>query len=268
MRRVRCCAVALGAAAGVVASLALPAHADDDGRRASGWGTESGGAVGVVAPVGPTGGGGGGPSCSYTPWLSDVDEEFLTGPVPPVGTSYYAVRDCDGQVDVVLIPNAPPVVPAIELARQALAEVATPGCAMRTSPAPDVTVVQIETWLWLDCAWQPISATAGVPGLSATVTATPGDVVWDMGDGEQATCGGPGVVWDPTIPAEDQSTYCSHAYRRSSSGRPDGTYTVTATVSWSVSWSATNGEGGSLPAVSRSSSMPIRVGEVQALSTQ
>lgn len=259
-------ACAVGVAGAVIAGLALPAHASDDDRTATGWGTQSGGGVAVAAPVTPGGGGGGGATCSYTPWLSDVDEE--PGPAPPVGTSYYAIRDCDGQVDVVLIPNAPPAVSAIELARQAFAEVATPGCSMRTSPRPDVVVVQIETWLWLECPWVPISATAGVPGLSATVTATPGDVIWDMGDGAQATCEGPGVVWDPTIAVEEQSTYCSYEYRRSSSGEPNGAYTVTATVSWSVSWSASSGEGGSLPTVSRSSSTPIRVGEVQALSTQ
>ncbi|MGH9014018.1 MAG: hypothetical protein ACRDZ1_08810 [Acidimicrobiia bacterium] len=189
------------------------------------------------------------------------------GPQSPEG--YWAVRECGSEIDVFWVSTAArPAVPARVLAQRAVKEVVTPACAVRTSPSPHVAVVTIETWLWVECPWQPLSASAEVPGLSATVTVTPGDVVWDLGDGEQVTCRGPGVAWDPAVRGEDQSTYCSYAYRRSSSGEPNEAYTLTATLSWSVSWSASNGEGGTLPAVSRSSSIPIRVGEVQAISTQ
>ncbi len=257
------------AIAGAMAFLGPPGKADTGGGSASGWGNETGGGVTVGVPeqrqnVGGGGGGEGGPRCSYSPWISDSVE---VQPVPPTGVGYYAIRDCDGQIDVVFVPNAPaPAVSAVDLAQQAANELTVSECTVAVAPPSDRLIVRLPTWLWLEgCAWAPLSATASVPLLSATVTAAPTGVVWDLGEGTRLACAGPGVAWRADVPAEVQSTYCSHAYARSSAGQPGDAYTVTATVRWELSWSASNGEGGGLSPVLPSSSATVRVGEVQAI---
>ena len=108
-------------------------------------------------------------------------------------------------------------------------------------------LVGVRTWLWVDPAdWQPMSATATIVGLSATVTAQPTKVIWTMGDGSMVICNGPGTPYKPTVPDREQSSSCSYTYQH------DGTYTVRATIVWTVSWTATNGQGGTLPNVQRS----------------
>jgi hypothetical protein len=106
-----------------------------------------------------------------------------------------------------------------------------------------------------------MSATASIPGLAATVTAQPTQTVWDMGDGTTVSCSGPGTPYDPQRPDADQSTDCAHVYQH------DGTYTVTATIVWTVSWSATNGAGGSLGTVQRSTQFTLSVEQRQAVIT-
>ncbi|MGH9027227.1 MAG: hypothetical protein ACRDWD_14095 [Acidimicrobiia bacterium] len=184
----------------------------------------------------------------------------------PPGGGYWAIRICGDAVDVVWVPAAQPLISARELAERAAGEVGVAECGIGTAPPADHVVVRFATWLWLEgCAWAPRSRTAAIPGLSATVTVSPVEVHWEMGDGSVMRCAGPGVRWNPEVPAEAQSTDCSYVYRRSSSDQPEQSYLVTATVGWEVSWSASNGEGGTLPAVLASSSSAVRVGEVQTI---
>jgi hypothetical protein len=149
------------------------------------------------------------------------------------------------------------------LANQALKEL--PLLYPRPRMAPPTTVKQvvgIRTWMWVDPAdWHSLSATAQVPGLAATVTATPTKTIWDMGDGSTVTCNGPGTVYDPTKPDAQQRSDCSHTYQH------DGTYNVRATIVWSVSWTATNGAGGNLGLVQRSTQFTITVEQRQAIIT-
>ncbi len=103
-------------------------------------------------------------------------------------------------------------------------------------PIGSPQLVGFPTWLWIDpAAWGTFDATATVPGLTVTVTATPKQVEWDMGDGNHVTCDGPGTPWvEGTSAAAD--TDCEYTYQFTSADQPGGTYTVTATVTWAVTW--------------------------------
>jgi hypothetical protein len=121
-------------------------------------------------------------------------------------------------------------------------------------------LVGVRTWLWIDPAqWQPQSATAAVPGLSATVTAQPTTVQWDMGDGTTLTCDGPGVAYDPGRPDGDQHSDCSHVFEH------DGTHDVRATIEWQVRWTASDGSSGALPDVTRATQFPLQAEQRQAV---
>jgi len=134
---------------------------------------------------------------------------------------------------------------------------------------PDLSVDQIagiETWLWVDPDdWQPVTATASVPpigpfpGLTVTATAQPVQVIWDMGDGTEVVCDGPGTPYDVDRPAADQSTDCSHVYQRF------GRYEASAIMVWQVSWSSSDGDGGTLANIARTTTFDIGVAERQAV---
>ena len=100
------------------------------------------------------------------------------------------------------------------------------------------------------------------------VTATPREVVWDMGDGTAVRCGGPGTPFNSGVHvAGEESPDCGHTYRASSKRR-GGSDTVTARWDWSVAWSSTSGEGEEMDPLETSSSVQARVVEVHSLVTQ
>jgi hypothetical protein len=143
------------------------------------------------------------------------------------------------------------------LARQAFAafKVAAPKPVL----SPATAVVNYATWLWLQGGWASRSATASVPGLSATVTAAPMKVLWNMGDGGQISCNGPGIPWSNADP--NASTDCSYTYRTA------GSFTATVTVNYGASWSASDGTAGQLGAVNGQATFPVQVDEIQAVNT-
>lgn len=154
-----------------------------------------------------------------------------------------------------------PTVTGADLSARARSELDVRFPEPRTNPdAGHRQLVGIDTWLWIDpAAWQPRSATASIPGLSATVTAQPTHVVWDMGDGTVVTCDGPGTPYDTSRPAAAQSTDCSHLYQHR------GIHDASATIHWSVTWTATDGDGGTLADVARTTRFTMHVAERQAV---
>ena len=154
-----------------------------------------------------------------------------------------------------------------DVAEEALSQLVLPTPEIRTSPPPADLVVNFPTVIWAEpAAWTSHSATAAVSGVSAIVAATPRRISLEMGDGKRVVCQGPGTPYDPDKDEKDQDFSCSHRYSRSSAGLPGSVYIVTATVHWSVTWSAAGAPGGGdLGTVSRSTTFPVRVAEIQGV---
>jgi hypothetical protein len=173
----------------------------------------------------------------------------------PAGEVVYAA--------IVIYQPGTTLVDDLTLARQAYRELPLLYPDPHTSPPFNTPqLVGLPTWLWIDEAqWQPQSATAAVLGLSATATARPTKVIWDLGDGTTVTCDGPGTPYDTSRPPEGQRTDCSHVYQQS------GAYDVTATIVWEVSWSSSTGNGGVLAPLQRGTGFPLAVEQRQAVIT-
>lgn len=125
--------------------------------------------------------------------------------------------------------------------------------------------VNVPTWLWVD-NWEPQSRTASAGGVTATVTAAPVEQRWTFGSlAERVVCQDAGTPYDLGRPAGEQSTDCSYTFRHSSAGQPGSAYPVTATIVWHVTWSSNIGASGDLGFVSRTTTIPTRVAEHQAL---
>ncbi len=139
--------------------------------------------------------------------------------------------------------------------------------AIRTSPEESGRLyVQIPT-LWIDSSWwQFYTATAQAGRVWSTVTARPVSVTWGTGDGGSEVCRGPGVAWSPGV--DEDASNCTHTYRRSSASADGGTFDLSATVRLEITWTSNAPFGGTLPAITRTSTLDVEVGEIQAIGTR
>jgi hypothetical protein len=158
-------------------------------------------------------------------------------------------------------------------AAQAAASIVLPAPSMELNPAA-FGVVNMATWLAIDPAvWHAYQASATADGVSATAVATPETVTWSMGDGGEVDCSGPGIIYNPALADDAQSTSCSYTYEQSSEGQPsddadpnDGAFLVTATIHWKVTWTAIGAPGGgTLPPLQTTSGRSLRVEQVESV---
>ena len=181
----------------------------------------------------------------------------------PIGTGGGIVWLPAGAAAAIALPPPPAV-----LALQATNRLSLPTLAIEASPATNADqLVGLPTWVWVSpSAWQPVSATASVPGESVTAVATPTSVTWNFGDGTSMVCQGPGTPYAPTSNPSAPSPTCGHTYAQSSAGQPNDSYGVTATVAWSVNWTG-GGQSGTEPALQQNLAAAFRVAESQAINT-
>lgn len=160
--------------------------------------------------------------------------------------------------------NGPPN--AAVLAQAAVKALRLPTPVIRTNPpASTPLLVTVPVWLWLDSAsWGARTATASVPGMSVTATATPTRVVWSPGDGASVTCTGPGTAWTAGDDPRAASPTCGHTYSRSSAGAPGNQFTLSATVTWHVTWVG-GGQNGAVPDMQTTTTVAVAVGESQTV---
>lgn len=257
----------------VVATTAKPSAADNlTGGGADAYIDEGGTPTAEAREVDRGRGSRGSSSGSNCHWRVVIEDDTAFAVYETDGSRQYSETGrwleqvCDGR-PIQVVPESAPADPR-DLAVSAREAVPIPAPPLNTSPSANGELYpQMKTWLWLDEAWwREYSATASAGAVSSTVTARPVRAEWTMGDGGRTVCAGPGVAWRRGMGEDD--TYCSYTYRRSSAGEEGGTFTLTVTVYFEVAWTSNVGAGGSLGAVTRSASIPVRVGEIQAVNTR
>lgn len=222
-----------------------------------------------------TNGGGSGPACTYpilTNGKATAELEQQTPHEP--GSGSWHLKYCDGNyMGAVWFgnggtgPGAPPVDPAA-LAQEAKNRLPVPTPTITMTPPPDKVLVNANTFLSIDSSqWGQRSATASAGGVTSTVVGVPAKVVWDMGDGQQVTCTGPGTPFNRNVDYFDQQPDCGYVYKRSSAGYPNDAVSVTATLYYHATWSASGAPGGGdLGLISRTSApVSVRVNEIQTV---
>jgi hypothetical protein len=162
-------------------------------------------------------------------------------------------------------PAGMPPSPA-EMARRAVDSMTLLGPQITMAPRLGSTgLVGLPVWMWATISqtrWGPNTATAAVPGISVTATATTSKVVWNMGDGHRVTCTSPGTAYTREKGGAMSPT-CGYRYLHSSADQPGEAYQVTATATWLVRW-AGGGQSGTIT-VTRASTAAVRIGELQVL---
>ncbi|WP_147268122.1 hypothetical protein [Spongiactinospora rosea] len=97
------------------------------------------------------------------------------------------------------------------------------------------------------------------------MTATPRRLQITPGRGLAAFgCTGPGTAYDPGKPAAGQRSACSHTYRRPSAAHSGG-FRVRAAVVWTATWRGSDGSGGPLEPITRSTSFGLEIIEGHSL---
>ena len=260
--------------------------ADGVGQNTSAGGSASGGQITVVAAsggsasssgaAGGVGGSNDGSSgepnpyqCSYT--VVDPAQQQFLGPGGPT-TGEWVIYACPGTAVAGDLPlewlptaeaQAAAPVNVAALGQQAVSRLGLGAPAIEMAPPSGFPqLVNVPTWLWINPgAWQTLTATASAGTVTATATAAPVKVLWDMGDGDQVTCAGPGTPYSAANP--NATTNCSYTWTQAGSDQ------VTATVYWSVTWTAVGAPGGgNLGAqAGPASQVPVTVTESQAINT-
>ena len=273
-------------AAWVLSGATSAGAADLGGQNTSAGGSASGGQITVVAATGGSaassglaggkGGSNGGSSgepnpylCSYT--AADPAEQQFLGPGGPT-PGEWVIYACPGTAVAGVLPlewlptaeaQAAAPVNVAALGQQAVSRLGLGAPAIEMAPPSGFPqLVNVPTWLWINPgAWQTLTATASAGTVTATATAAPVKVVWDMGDGDQVTCAGPGTPYSAADP--NASTDCAYTWTQAGSDQ------VTATVYWSVTWTAVGAPGGgNLGAqAGPASQVPVTVTESQAINT-
>ena len=256
----------------------------------AGAGGQSGGGTGTPGGGSSTSGGGSTqPQCpDFVPYSVAFPGGGDGGPPPPGATvpgGWYVDLCAMGSVQGMStgvqwfatgqVPGTPPPDPAT-VGAQAASELRLPGPSLAESPTGR-GYVNLAEWLWIGSSiWHPFTTTAQACTAggctTAMATATPAYVTWSTGDGATLTCNGPGAVYNPALPANSQTTACSHTYTQTSAGQPapdgnpaDGAFTVTATVTWTVQWSGPDGSAGPLPSLTTQAQTSLQVAQIESV---
>lgn len=141
-----------------------------------------------------------------------------------------------------------------------------PAPRVRTAPPRrNAGLVGLPEWFWVT-NWRSLGGRASAGEVWAEVNAVPQRLTIEPGDRRHLViCPGPGTAYDPSKPAVSQRTNCSYTYARSSANQPGGTFRVRVTVTWGGTWRGSDGSGGALPPLTRSTDFPLRVAEAQGL---
>jgi hypothetical protein len=154
-------------------------------------------------------------------------------------------------------PPPPPPTDVVAAQAASTLQLALPEVAT-APPQGGVQLAGVDVWFWVTNN-RPAQATATVPGLSATVTATPTATHLAFADGTRVDCAGGGTPYDRARPGRQQHSTCTRVFR------DRGTQRVDVTVDWAITWTASTGEAGILPAVGRTTTLVLPVQEGQAV---
>ncbi|NTW40584.1 MAG: hypothetical protein HGA44_11980 [Cellulomonadaceae bacterium] len=170
-------------------------------------------------------------------------------------------------------PAVEAVVDPAVLAQVASDAMDLPTGTIRWNPSLDgsgATVVNMDTWVWVEDAPTTVSVRAEIPGTWAQVDAVLSGLDLTAPGADDAHCPDTGIPWVQGA----GSTTCKINFYRSSAnqtvkaGQSWPTATLTATASWTASWtSSQDATPTALPAQTLTATAEIPVAEIQSVVT-
>ena len=207
---------------------------------------------------------------SCGPWVRVAENVIAPGPPGPNGAPMVLfARVCDG---LVVQAAWVPVLPPEDLARVAFDEVNRLVPLPSPLLSPDVSLsgyVNFETWLAVEPV-AAVSATASIPGLSATVTASVESIEWSPGDGRMVVC----TPWGALPPTPDfvGRAPCGYTYRFPSHPKVTHTddlrYHGQVVLVWHATFVASDGTTGDLGVFRSVTPFAYKVREIQTVGSE
>jgi hypothetical protein len=119
-------------------------------------------------------------------------------------------------------------------------------------------------------SWAPVVARAEAGAVWTEVTAKPRELEFNAGDPKGpipgTICRGNSAIepYNPDVPGD-----CAFTYRNASSTAPGDHYHFITTfkIVWDVTWTSSTGAGGTLAPITRTTTEPLAVAEMKALTT-
>lgn len=157
-----------------------------------------------------------------------------------------------------------------EVAQLAIEQMALRAIDIGITPEPgedSIGIIGMPVWMWAANPNQhtvgPITESASAGGITVTATAKLQRITWDMGDGSTVKCASGGTAYKASY-GDAKSPDCGYVYQKSSSKRPSGKYTVTASSDWVITWKGA-GQTGTIRLNGLTRTVAIAVGEAQVL---
>ena len=199
-----------------------------------------------------------------------TENVIAPGPPGPNGAPMALfARVCDGLVvQAVWVPVLTPE----DLSKLAFDDVRQLLPLPTPTLSPDLVhsgYVNFETWLAVRPV-DPVSATASIPGLSATVTAAVESIEWSPGDGHVVSC----VPWGALPPTPDYvgRAPCGYTYRFPSHPKithtDDLRYHGQIVLVWHATFAASDGTRGDLGVVRSTTPFAYKVREIQTIGSE
>jgi hypothetical protein len=268
--------VILVAILGLIPAASVDAVTGSSGQDGSGSTSVSAGSgvigAGVVVPGGEVSGssGGSGSSCSWRPaTVADfpgLGESQVTGDggierITAAGRPETGfIRECPDRAPAFVWVDTGPT--AEELLADAAAQVQrrVPVPVFDVNPTPERGgIVHLGMWLAVQDPG-PVSVTARVGNVYATVTATVASTRFELGNGDVVECPGVGTpIIDPSVVEQGP---CGYTYQEISA--PGDPYRLAATITWTVAYQTSSGSG-TLDALTTTNSVAYPVGEIQTI---
>lgn len=238
----------------------------------------------VPTPGGPPTGGGGRESTDEVVcyWVTIPDDlswdptiwfDFDLTPPPEGVTVVWQSWECSDGSATFAFRWVMPATPAnlAALARGQVVGMMPQPSINSSPPVGTASIVEVPVFVEVTNWTGVITDSACAGGLCVTVTATPQLTFTPAETGSPPiTCAGSGTRYDPDgAPIDEQASAegaCAYAYllRTGVEGRPTE-WQGSVSVTWTISWTASTGASGSLPAVTRTTSLPRAVREVQTV---
>lgn len=131
--------------------------------------------------------------------------------------------------------------------------------------APDAaTLVNLDTWVWLENSPAALDVTASAGGTSATVVATLETMAVSAPYADPVECTNAGVAWAADV---DPADACAIVFGRSSAIFVDNLTPVTVETTWGAEWFTGGVSQGDLDPQTVSDTTQIPVAEVQTIVT-
>ena len=131
-----------------------------------------------------------------------------------------------------------------------------PRPSLEIAPA-EIGLTGLDSFFWVGNDLRPVTATAGVPGLTVTAEARPVRYSWGFGDGTSRMTAHPGRPWNPATPGS-----VAHLYETK------GRYDVTVEILWAARWRINGGAWRDLGYFSNDDSVEYPVREMVAVLVQ